>query len=130
MEGAWGDPSTLGKGSAVSEFAETQDATWHDITIAGKQFHIASRQGDAHIRAVERLLNTTFEDVSERVQGQGMLNLSLLTALNLADRLIASGTEQRGEDQAWAQRFEQLVERLETAVNGHRNAMTEVDTTE
>lgn len=97
---------------------EEQEASWYDITVAGKRFNIASRRGESHIREVERLLNETFEEVSARVQGQPVMNIALLTALNLADQLLDSRSVQDGESEALSRRVEFLVTRLESALNG------------
>lgn len=97
---------------------EEQEASWYDITVAGKRFNIASRRGESHIREVERLLNETFEEVSARVQGQPVMNIALLTALNLADQLLDSRSAQDGESEALSRRVEFLVTRLESALNG------------
>jgi len=74
------------------------EASWFDITIAGKRFNIASRHGEEHIREVERLLNETFEEVNSRVEGQSLLNIALLTALNLADQLLGEKSAKGGEE--------------------------------
>ena len=97
---------------------EEQEASWYDITVAGKRFNIASRRGESHIREVERLLNETFEEVSARVQGQPVMNIALLTALNLADQLLDRRSAQDGESEALSRRVEFLVTRLESALNG------------
>ncbi len=94
------------------EFREDQGASWYDITVAGKRFDVASRHGESHIREVEQLLNETFEEVSARVQGQPVLNIALLTALNLADQLLSARTAQDGEHEALSKRVEFLVTRL------------------
>ena len=94
-----------------------QEASWYDITVAGKRFNIASRHGETHIREVERLLNETFEEVSARVQGQPVLNIALLTALNLADQLLSLRTNQNGASQELSRRVEFLVTRLETVLD-------------
>ena len=93
-----------------------QEASWFDITVAGKRFNIASRRGEAHIREVERLLNETFEEVSARVQGQPVMNIALLTALNLADQLLSSRSAQDGASEEISKRVEFLVSRLESAL--------------
>ena len=97
---------------------EEQEASWYDITVAGKRFNIASRRGETHIREVERLLNETFEEVSARVQGQPVMNIALLTALNLADELLSSRAAKDGESEAMSRRVGSLVTRLESALNG------------
>ena len=97
---------------------EEQEASWYDITVAGKRFNIASRRGESHIREVERLLNETFEEVSARVQGQPVMNIALLTALNLADQLLDGRSAQDGESEALSRRVEFLVTRLDSALNG------------
>jgi cell division protein ZapA (FtsZ GTPase activity inhibitor) len=96
---------------------DEQEASWYDITVAGKRFNIASRHGESHIREVERLLNETFEEVSARVQGQALLNIALLTALNLADRLLNLRSEQNGTSETWSRRVELLVTRLESVLH-------------
>ena len=73
----------------MTEYAEESAVSWYDITIAGRQFNIASRRGEAHIRDVERRLEETIEELAERVEGHSSLNLAFLTALNLADQLVS-----------------------------------------
>jgi cell division protein ZapA (FtsZ GTPase activity inhibitor) len=93
-----------------------REASWYDITIAGKRFNVASRRGESHIREVERLLNETFEEVSARVQGQPVLNIALLTALNLADELLSQRSRQNGASEELSRRVEGLVTRLATVL--------------
>ena len=93
-----------------------QEASWFDITVAGKRFNIASRHGENHIREVERLLNETFEEVKTRVEKQSVLNIALLTALNLADQLLGQKSVRHGEVEAWSQRVETMVARLGTVL--------------
>ena len=95
-----------------------REASWYDITVAGKRFNIASRRGESHIRQVERLLNETFEEVSARVTGQPVLNIALLTALTLADELLSLRTLQDGASEELSRRVEFLVTRLESALDG------------
>lgn len=92
---------------------------WYDITIDGKQFNIASRHGEGHIRKVERLLERTVEEMRERVQGKGPTTVALLTALNLADQLLVAEADRNQDVQAIHHRLERLVERLEHALNGN-----------
>lgn len=94
------------------------EVSWFDITVAGKRFNIASRHGEAHIREVESLLNGTFDEVSSRVEGQSLLNVALLTALNLADQLLNQKSEQHGEVENLSNRVENMVARLQTAIEG------------
>lgn len=100
---------------------EEQEASWYDIAVAGKRFNIASRHGEAYIREVERLLNETFEEVSARVQGQPVLNIALLTALNLADQLLAVQTAQNGATDELSRRVEFLVTRLQSVLDTGMN---------
>jgi len=95
-----------------------REASWYDITLAGKRFNIASRRGESHIRQVEHLLNETFEEVSARVQGQPVLNIALLTALNLADELLSLRTTNDGASEELSRRVEFLVTRLESVLDG------------
>ncbi len=94
------------------------EASWFDITVAGKRFNIASRHGEEHIREVERLLNETFEEVNSRVEGQSLLNIALLTALNLADQLLTEKSAQYGKVEALSHRVETMVTRLQNAIEG------------
>lgn len=100
------------------EVAE-QEASWFDITVAGKQFNIASRHGEPHIREVERLLNETFTEVNARVEAQSLLNIAFLTALNLADQLLSRDSAREGEAEEWSRRVETLVARLGTVLEGN-----------
>lgn len=95
-------------GQAQSELSR------YDITIAGKKFTIASRHGEAHIRQVEKLLGSTYEEVSAHIQGQTALHIALLTALNLADELV--NARQALRDQ-FGERIEGLLTRLTSALD-------------
>jgi cell division protein ZapA (FtsZ GTPase activity inhibitor) len=95
-----------------------REASWYDITVAGKRFNIASRRGELHIRQVERLLNETFEEISARVQGQPVLNIALLSALNLADELLSLRTLHDGASEELSRRVEILVTQLESVLDG------------
>ena len=94
-----------------------RESSWYDITVAGKRFNIASRRGEEHIRQVERVLNETFEEVSARVQGQPVLNIALLTALNLADELLSLRRTNDGANEELSRRVEGLMTRLQTALD-------------
>ena len=104
----------------MSGYLAEQEAAWYDITVAGKRFHIASHHSESHIREIERLLNETFAEVSARVQRKSVLNIALLTALNLADQLLTWKADQSGESEDWSRRVEHLVTRLESVLD--RNA--------
>ena len=111
------------KGETVTGAMADREASWYDITVAGKRFNVASRRGESHIREVERLLNETFEEVSARVQGQPVLNIALLTALNLADELLSQRTRESGASEELFRRVEFMMTRLASALeigsNGH-----------
>jgi len=96
-----------------------RETSWYDITVAGKRFNIASRRGEFHIRQVERVLNETFEEVSARVQGQPVLNIALLTALNLADELLSLRRSHDGANEELSRRVEGLVTRLQSVLDAH-----------
>lgn len=102
----------------MTGYVAEQEASWYDITVAGKRFTIASRYGEDHIREVERLLNSTFGEVSARVPGQPILNLALLTALNLADQLLSQQSDRAGESEQFSKRVEGLLTQLESTLNG------------
>jgi cell division protein ZapA (FtsZ GTPase activity inhibitor) len=104
-------PSNVG---ALSERPLPSEPNWYDISIAGKKFTIASRHGEAHIREVEKLLASTYDEVMARAQGQSALHTALLTALNLADELV--NTRQALRDQ-YGQRIEGLLSRLSSALD-------------
>ena len=104
----------------MSGYLAEQEAAWYDITVAGKRFNIASHHSESHIREIERLLNETFAEVSARVQRKSVLNIALLTALNLADQLLTWKADQSGESEDWSRRVEHLVTRLESVLD--RNA--------
>ena len=99
------------------------EASWFDITVAGKRFNIASRHGEGHIREVERLLNETFEEVNSRVEAQSLLNITLLTALNLADQLLSEKSAQFGKVEALSNRVENMVTLLENAIEGQTSEL-------
>ncbi len=87
-----------------AEKPEEREASWHGITVAGRRFNIASRHGEEHIRQVERLLTETFEEVNARIEGQPILNVAFLTALNLADQLLSLKESREGQSDEWNQR--------------------------
>jgi cell division protein ZapA (FtsZ GTPase activity inhibitor) len=97
----------------VSESVNSADASWFNVTIAGKRFNIASRHGEPHIREVERLLEETYEEIRARVPGQTAHNIALLTALNLADQLLTLKQAVREESGDWSNRVELLLQRLD-----------------
>ena len=96
------------------ERQQQSEPNWYDITIAGKKFTIASRHGEAHIREVEKLLASTYDEVSAHIQGQTALHMALLTALNLADELV--NTRQALREQ-YGERIEGLLVRLSSAID-------------
>lgn len=100
------------KGVEVTDSMEATESTWYEITIAGKQFNIASRHGEEHIRNVERFLGETMDQIGSRLQSRSVQNVALLTALNLADQLLLQNSEEEDSNQTWTQRLELLVHRL------------------
>lgn len=100
--------------SVQAKQAGQSEPNWYEISIAGKKFTIASRHGEAHIREVEKLLSSTYEEVSARVQGQTALHTALLTALNLADELVNSRQALRDQ---YGERIEGLLTRLSSALD-------------
>ncbi len=100
----------------MTDDSEDPRVSWYDITIAGKQFSIASRRGEAHIRGVERLIEETMAELTGKVQGQTQINLALLTALNLADRLVSHETDRNAGASRWEGQLKRMVERLSQAV--------------
>jgi cell division protein ZapA (FtsZ GTPase activity inhibitor) len=98
----------------VTERPVSAEPNWYDITIAGKKFTIASRHGEAHIRAVEKMIADTYEEVGARIQGQTAVHIALLTALNLADELI--NTQHALRDQ-YGERIEDMLTRLGSALD-------------
>ncbi len=107
---------------------QSEPVQWYDITIAGKQFNIASRHGEGHVRKVERLLERTVEEMSERVQGKGPATVALLTALNLADQLLLLETGQSAAARAMNSRLEGLLQRLEEALGEPQTAHPAAET--
>lgn len=99
-----------------AENPEKQEASWHGINVAGRRFNIASRHGEEHIRQVERLLNETYEEVNARIEGQPILNVAFLTALNLADQLLSLKESREGQSDEWNQRVQSMMTRLEAAL--------------
>jgi len=106
-----------GKGVHVTESRDANEAAWYDITIAGKQFNISSRHGEAHIRNVERFLDATMEQIGSRLQNRSVVNVALLTALNLADQLLLAQSEEASANQDGTQRLEMIVQRLTDALD-------------
>ena len=102
---------------SASQAAEESPVSWYDIHIANRQLTIASRKGEDHVRAVEKLIGDTVRDMEELLDGQGPANTALLIALNLADQLqiIRAQDQQRGSDSE--QRLEALVGKLTTTLD-------------
>ena len=107
---------TQGRGVRVDEYTEDSAVSWYDISIAGKQFNIATRRGEAHIRNVERRVEETINELTERVQGQTTLNLALLTALNLADHLVSLESEMKAAPGRFDQQLRVMVTRLMSVI--------------
>ena len=99
---------------------DTPDVAWYAITIAGKQFNVSSRYGEAHIREVERLLTETHDLVHSRVDGQSALHVALLTALNLADQVLMLKRDKAGMGIEAGQRLESLVVRLDSILGSRQ----------
>ena len=109
-------PINQGRGAHVTEYAEDSTVSWYDITIAGKQFNIASRRGETHIRNVERMVEETISELSDRMQGQNSLNGALLAALNLADRLVTLEAEAENAPVQFDQQLRVMVTRLMSVI--------------
>lgn len=92
----------------------------YDITIAGKQFNIASRYGEAHIRRMERLIQDTILEMGENAEGKGMLTVALLAALNLADRVISAESEHDQAQRRFDSRLGEMLGVLERTLGAPR----------
>lgn len=100
----------------VDEFTEDSEVSWYDITIAGKPFNIASRKGETHIRRVERRVEQTISELTDKVKGQNSLNVALLTALNLADHLVTHESEMESAPARFDQQLRVMVTRLMSVI--------------
>ena len=107
---------TQGKGTAVTEYAEESTVSWYDITIAGRQFNIASRRGEAHIRDVERRIGETITELQNRSEKSNSMNLAFLTALNLADQLVSLEAEISLAPYQRDRQLKTILGRLETVI--------------
>ena len=93
-----------------------QSAHWYDITIAGRQFNIASRHGESHIRQVEALLERTLREMGDRVEGKNLISVALLAALNLADQLMEAESARAADVDALQSRLSGWLQRLDQAL--------------
>ena len=100
----------------MAETITPAEVSWYHITLAGKQFNIASRRGESHIRNVERLVGDAIEEIGTRAQGQNPLHVALLAALNLADELLTLRNGEKENQGQWERRLENLVFRLDTVL--------------
>ena len=91
---------------------------WYDITIAGKQFNIASRHGESHIRRLEQLLDRTLREMGDRVEGKNLATVALLAALNLADQLLEAEATRTSDVEDLNARLETWLGRLDQALGG------------
>jgi cell division protein ZapA (FtsZ GTPase activity inhibitor) len=98
---------------------------WYDISIAGKQFHIASRHGEHHIRKLEKLLERTLSEMGTRVEGKNLVTVALLAALNLADQLLEAEKARSEDVQELNQRLESWLVRLDDALGPASTPATE-----
>lgn len=105
-----------GREQAQSDSTETSQPAWFDITIAGKRFNIASRYEEEHIRELERLLSETYAEVEARNKGQTALNVALLTALNLADQMVARRDQEQHQKTQEGRRIHQLIEGIDSVL--------------
>ena len=100
----------------MEENTEDLAVSWYDIMIAGKQFNIASRRGESHIRNVERRVEETINELNDRVQGQTTMNVALLAALNLADQLVSLESEIKSAPGRFDQQLRVMVTRLMSVI--------------
>ena len=100
----------------MTEYAEASAVSWYDISIGGRQFNIASRRGEAHIRTVERRIEETIGELQRRSDRQNSLSLAFLTALNLADQLISLEAELELAPHERDRKLRKLLQHLETVV--------------
>ena len=101
------------QGDAVSEFSEETEISWYDIEVGGRQFNIASRRGEAHIRAIESLIAETLTEMGGKLEGQNPTTVSWLLAMNLADQLLTLRGEQGQDSDEWDLKLKGILERLD-----------------
>jgi cell division protein ZapA (FtsZ GTPase activity inhibitor) len=89
---------------------------WYDVTIAGKQFNIASRHGESHIRQLEALLDRTLREMGDRVEGKNLVSVALLAALNLADQLLEAQQAREADVDVLQSRLSGWLQRLDQAL--------------
>ena len=109
--------TTHGWGGNVEE-SPRESVHWYDISIAGKQFNIASRHGESHIRRLEQLLDRTMRDMGDRVAGKNLVTVALLAALNLADQLLEAEAARTSDVEALNARLATWLDRLDQALGG------------
>jgi cell division protein ZapA (FtsZ GTPase activity inhibitor) len=116
-----GSTTTHGWGGNVEE-RPSESVHWYDITIAGKQFNIASRYGESHIRRLEQLLDRTLREMGSRVEGKNLATVALLAALNLADQLLEAEAARASEVKELHSRLELWLGRLDQVLGGQQAA--------
>ena len=61
----------------------------YQININGNRFSISSPYGEEHVREVEKFLDQQINNVTKNSDAIGPINVALLVALNLADKLLS-----------------------------------------
>lgn len=112
----------------MTENAEGSQVSWFDITVAGRQFNIASRRGEAHIREVETLIGQTLGEIQDRLGGQPTANKTLLLALNLADQVLSQRAEHEAGNGNWGGQLAGMVDRLNRVLPHEHSAALAVET--
>lgn len=62
----------------------------HIVRIAGKSYSLLTTHSDSHVQRIVLLLNNRLRDLSSASSFKDIQTMTILTALSLADDLIAS----------------------------------------
>lgn len=94
------------------------------VRILGHEYRIRSDADEAQIERVARRVDEAMSRIRERTGTVDTLDLAILTALNLANDLLARGEGgvQDGRSRADRERLLALAERAEAAANGASEA--------
>lgn len=93
------------------------------VTIQGKRYRIRADRDSESVERAAELLDQTMARVRERTSTADSIDVAVLAALNLANRLTAEGPSQ-GASQASDERIAELIRLVEGAVHDREPAVS------
>lgn len=84
-----------------------------DVTICNAHYTIRTDADEAYIQSIARYVNTRIEEVQSKTKSVSTINVTILTALNIADELFCEKEKNRKYVKQIEDRSRHLIDMIE-----------------